>query len=91
MRARGIITSRSARRSKSSARDASSLACSWMAPVFAASSTICSSSSFEMRDSEKLVRSENGRSTRFEVAVSSQTIGLAMRDSTASGLATSSA
>ena len=91
MRARGTITALSVSRSKSSAREASSLACSWMAPVFAASSTICSSSSFEIRDSEKLVRSENGRSIRFEVAVSSQTIGLAIRDSHAIGLAASSA
>ena len=90
-RARGSMTSLSVSRSKSSARDASSLACSWMAPVLAASSTICSSSSFEMRASMKLVRSENGRSTRFEAAVSNQTIGFAMRDSAAIGLAISSA
>ena len=91
MRARGIITSLRRRRSNCRARDASSLACSWIAPVCAASSTIFSNASFEIRDSEKLVRSENGRSTRFDVAVSSQTIGDARRDSHAIGLAISSA
>ena len=91
MRPRGTMTSRSTRRSKSSARVASSLAWTWIAPVLPASSTICSSSSFEMRASVKLVRSENGFSNRFDVAVRNQTTGLAMRDSQAIGLATRSA
>jgi hypothetical protein len=85
------MTSRSTKRSKSSARLASSLACSWIAPVLAASSTICSSSSFEMRASVKFVRSENGFSSRFEAAVRNQMMGLATRDSQAMGLATTSA
>ena len=91
MRLRGIITSCSDSLSNSSAREAISLACSCRAPVSAASSTICCSSSLEMRASMKLVRSANGRSTTFELAVRNQTIGRASQASHSSGLAMSSA
>ena len=85
------MTSDNASRSNCSARDASSLACSWIVPALPASSTICSISSLEMRASRNVVRSENGRSTTFELAVSSHTSGLAISESSTSGLAMISA
>jgi hypothetical protein len=91
MRDRGIMTSRRVSVSNWSAREASSLACSWIAPDRAASSTSCSISSFETRASMKLVLSESGRSRRFELAVRNQTRGLMAYDRAESGRATTSA
>ncbi len=69
------------RLSNSSAREVSSVVCSSSAPVLAASSTSCWSSSFDRRASVKVVRSANGFSTTLELAVASHTSGRASQDS----------